>query len=100
MLFLIVYAKAVDDKEDGIYIEGVYFAGVALTQDEADCIARDCTNSIRGGTAMIKIITITGPHRVLAAFEEIKARFRRIEQEMVETEAILLANQARGKRSR
>ena len=30
-LFLIVYAKAVDDKDIGIYIEGVYFGGVAAS---------------------------------------------------------------------
>ncbi len=98
--FLIVYAKAVDDKELGVYIEGVYFGGISDTQADAGFIARACVNGTRGGTAIPKIIPIVGNNSLIALFDESKARFVKLEREMIENEDILLANQKRAKAKR
>ena len=96
----VMYGKAIDDKELGIYIEGVYFGGIANNDVEANGIARNCVNNIRGGTAIVKIIPITGRNRLLDLFCDAKTRFDKVEREMVETEQILEANAKRAKTKR
>jgi len=97
---VVMYGKAVDDKEIGIYLEDVYFGGIANTQNEADAIARECVNNIRGGTAIVKIIPIGDRNVLLELFKDAKSRYDKIEKEMIETEAILEANQQRSKSKR
>ncbi len=97
---VVLYAKAVDDKDIGIYLEGIYFGGVARTQDCADRIARDCTNSVRGGTAIVRVMPVITPNTMLEVFHEAKARFDKIERDMIETEEILQANNRRAKKRR
>jgi hypothetical protein len=95
-MLVVIYGKAVDDKELGIYIEGVFFGGVAESQTEADNLAKMCVNCTVGGVAIPKIIPI-GSKNLHQIFKEAKIRFDKIEKEMVETENILLANQQRCK---
>ena len=95
-MLVVIYRKAIDDKEIGIYIEGVFFGGVAEDQEEADRLARAAVNCTVGGTAIPKIIPI-GDKNLHQIFKEAKTRFDKIEREMMETEAILLANQQRCK---
>lgn len=95
-MLVVIYGKAVDDKEIGIYIEGVFFGGVARNQEEADQLAKTCVNCTVGGIAIPKIIPI-GNKNLHEIFREAKIRFDKIEREMIETENILLANQQRYK---
>ena len=95
-MLVVIYGKAVDDKEIGIYIDGVFFGGVADNQEEADKLAKVCVNCTVGGVAIPKIIPI-GDKTLHEIFREAKIRFDKIEREMMETEAILLANQQRCK---
>jgi hypothetical protein len=95
-MLVVIYGKAIDDKELGIYIEGVFFGGVAEDQAEADRLAKTCVNCTVGGIAIPRIIPI-GNKNLHEIFREAKIRFDKIEREMVETENILLANQQRYK---
>jgi hypothetical protein len=95
-MLVVIYGKAIDDKELGIYIEGVFFGGIASTPEEADQLAKDCVNHTIGGVAIPRIIPI-GNKNLHEIFREAKIRFDKIEREMVETEDILLANQQRYK---
>ena len=97
---VVLYAKAEDDKEIGIYLEGIYFGGVACNTDCANKIARDCTNNVRGGTALVRIMPINSRNTMLQVFEEARARFDKIERDMIETEEILQANLSRAQRRR
>ena len=96
-MLVVIYGKAVDDKELGIYIDGIYFGGVANTKNEADKIARQCINNTHGGVAIIKILTLTEGGSLLTVFNEAVHRFAKIEREMVETELTLEANARRAK---
>ena len=91
-MLAVVYGKAVDDKELGIYIEGVFFGGVAQNQTEADQLARTCVNGTHGGTAIPKIMPVRGDnlHQV---FSDAISRFNKVEREMIETENTLSASQ-------
>lgn len=109
-MLVVVYGKAVDDKELGIYIENVFFGGIANSREEADNLAKSCVNHITGGTAITKIIplgrinecqnkcgTQTCKSCLHAIFREAAMRFAKIEKEMIETESIIIANQQRNK---
>jgi hypothetical protein len=98
-MFVVIYGKAIDDKEIGIYIEGVFFGGLAPDQIEADKLAKICVNCTVGGTAIPKIIPL-GSKNLHEIFKDAIIRFDRIEREMVETEDILLTNQQRYKRKK
>ena len=88
----VMYGKAVDDKEIGIYLEDVYFGGIATTPEEADVLARECVNNIRGGTAIIKIIPVNGKNALLELFDDAKSRFDKIEiMEIKDREGMLEA---------
>ena len=97
-MLVVVYGKAVDDKVLGIYIDGVYFGGIAETKEEADKIARSCVNNTHGGVAITRILTAQSKSNLLPVFAEAFRRFVKIEREMVETEQTLEANQKRGKK--
>jgi hypothetical protein len=95
-MFAVIYGKAIDDKEIGIYIEGVFFGGIAYSQVEADQLAMKCVNCITGGTAILKIIH-TGDKNLHEVFSDAIVRFAKIEREMMETEDTLFASQQRHK---
>ena len=97
---VVLYAKAVDDKDNGIYLEGIYFGGVACDQLCANGIAKECVNNVRGGTAIVRIMQISARNTLLGVFQEARARFEKLEREMIETEDILQANTRRAKRRR
>lgn len=96
----VLYAKAVDDKQDGIYFEDVYFGGLACDKDCASEIARECTNKVRGGTAIVKLMPVEAKNSLPDVFDEARIRFDKLEREMIETEDVLLANIDRAKNRR
>jgi hypothetical protein len=95
-MLVVIYGKAIDDKELGIYIEGVFFGGIAEDQIEADQLAKTCVNCTVGGVAIPRIIPV-GNKNLHEIFREAKIRFDKIERDMIETENILFANQQRCK---
>lgn len=97
---VIVYGKVVDDKEIGIYIEDIYFGGLAQTEEEEEEIKRYCANNIRGGYAVPKSFEIEGHNSLPQVFVEARRRFHDMERTMCENEQILEANQSRTKRKR
>ena len=100
---VVTYAKVIEDKEDGIYIQGVFFGGIATTRDEAEKIARECVNGVKGGTILPKLIVTQGKADVLKAMETAGKRFDQLEVQMFEAEDIYQRtqeNQARSRASR
>ena len=97
-MLVVVYGKAVDDKEIGVYIDGIFFGGIAETKTEANLIARQCINNTHGGVAIIKILTMGPGVNLLTVFNDAVHRFAKIEKEMVETEMTLEANARRTKK--
>ena len=72
--FVVAYAKIITDK-DGIHLQGVYFGGLGDTLKEANAIAHDCINRIRGGTIMPKVMRVNGEHQVLDALYNASDKF-------------------------
>jgi hypothetical protein len=86
--YVVAYAKITTDKE-GIHLQGVYFGGLGDSADEADEIARDCVNRIRGGVILPKVMPIDGDHQVLEALYDACDKFEHTTVQMQEAERII-----------
>lgn len=96
--YLVAYAKIIVDKDNGISLAGVYFGGIGDTKDEAEVIARDCVNTIRGGTILPKVMPLEDNGQVLEALYDATDKFERVTQNMVEADATVNRARARKKR--
>lgn len=86
--FVVAYAKITTDKA-GIHLQGVYFGGLGDSVGEADDIARECVNRIRGGTVLPKVMPISGDHQVLEALYDASDKFEMVTLQMQEAEKII-----------
>jgi hypothetical protein len=86
--YAVAYAKITTNK-DGINLQGVYFGGVGNTIEEANQVAKDCVNRIRGGTILSKVIELDGQNTLLDALMDASDKFEAITLQMQEAEAII-----------
>lgn len=96
--YLVAYAKIVVDKENGISLAGVYFGGIGDTPAEAEIIARECVNTIRGGTILPKVMPLEDNGHVLEALYDATDKFERVTENMKEADATVNRARARKKR--
>lgn len=96
--YVVTYAKIVESKDGDIVLDGVFFGGVGYTKDEADDLARQCVNSIRGGTIIPKIVNVIGCHQVLEALYDATEAFEKITAQMLEANEAILRTQNRKKK--
>ncbi len=92
MQYLVAYAKIVVDKTtDAARIElaGVFFGGIGETQAEAEAIAKECVNTIRGGTILPRVVKLEGDGQLIEALYDATERFERIAANMIEADAII-----------
>jgi hypothetical protein len=95
--FVVAYAKITTDKE-GIALQGVYFGGMGNTLEEAEEIARDCVNTVRGGTILPKVVEIGHGGQILDALYEASDRFEQTTASMQEAQKIISRTQTRNKK--
>lgn len=98
--YMVAYAKITESKDSGINLEGVFFGGVGRNQEEADALARDCVNSIRGGTIIPKIMPLTKPEQVVDALYDAIESFEKIADQMVEVSDTIARTQQQRKLKR
>lgn len=84
--FLVAYAKIQCDKDADIALQGVYFGGMGDTPEEAEGIARDCVNTVRGGTILPKIIQLDCKHSVIDGLLDAMEKFEQVTTYMVEAD--------------
>lgn len=87
--WVVAYAKISLDKESGVMLQGVYFGGMGETPEEAENIARECVNTIKGGTILPKVLKVTDEFTVIDALYEAADRFESTTQRMQDAESIL-----------
>lgn len=88
--FMVAYAKISVDKDDGISLVGVFFGGIGNTHQEAEEIARECVNTIRGSTTILpKVFKLDGDGKVIDALYDATEKFERVTQSMIETDQIV-----------
>jgi len=96
--YIVAYAKIVESKENGINLDGVFFGGIGSSKAEADKIARDCVNSIRGGTILPKIKQLNGKNQVVDALYDLADNFESITLQMIEASQTIQKAQKRKRR--
>ncbi len=87
--FMVAYAKIVVDKDDGITLAGVFFGGIGDTTTEAENIARECVNTVRGGTILPRVVKLDKDGQVIDALYDATEKFERITQNMIESDQII-----------
>lgn len=86
--YMVAYAKVVVDKDEGILLSGVFFGGIGDTKPEAELIAKECVNTIRGGTILPRVIKLERDGLVIDSLYDMTEKFERIVNQMVETDEI------------
>jgi len=84
--FLVAYARIQSDKDAEIALQGVYFGGVGETPEEAERIARECVNTIKGGTILPKIIQLDETNTVIDGLLDAMEKFEQVTAYMVEAD--------------
>lgn len=90
--WIVAYAKLTIDKEEGVVLQGVYFGGIGSTIDEAEGLARECVNMIKGGTILPKVFKITEKFSVIDALYDAADKFEGMTKRMQDAEVILNRN--------
>jgi hypothetical protein len=100
MWYAVVYGKAVDDKQLGVYLDGIYFGGMSDDKSEADKIATECSNNTRGGVAICKVVPIECENTLPSLLDKLRDQYAKIERDMINTEDIITDNAAKSKKRR
>jgi hypothetical protein len=90
--WIVTYAKITLDKENGIELLGVFFGGVANNPDDADNIAKECVNTVRGGTVIPKIIK-TSNNCIIEALYQAEEKFEDMTGKMRDANVIITKSQ-------
>lgn len=85
--YFVLYAKVVDDEEEGLDMEYPFLGGESFNEDEADQIARRIIDENKNATIIPKILQADGPKEAL---ERSQVFFYHIYMEMIETHKIMM----------
>jgi len=84
--YLVAYARIQSDKDSEILLQGVYFGGISDTLEEAEKIARECVNTVKGGTILPKLIELTEDHAVIDGLLDAFEKFENVTAYMVDAD--------------
>lgn len=87
--FAVAFAKITVDKLNGIEFHGVYFGGVSETSEQADQIARECVNNIKGGTILPRVYKLTNTNNLIDIMYEAADKFEDMVKKMQEADTIM-----------
>lgn len=87
--WIIAYAKVILNKETGIITHSVYFGGISHTEEKANEAARECINTIKGGTIIPKIFRIAESTTIVDALYDAEEKFEMIVKRMQEANSII-----------
>jgi len=90
--YLVAYARIQSDKDTDITLQGVYFGGLGETPEEAEQIARDCVNTIKGGTILPKVLKLD-ENTVIDAMLDAMEKFEQVTAYMVEADNTIRRSQ-------
>jgi hypothetical protein len=87
--WVVTYAKILIHKDTGIVLQGVYYGGSSNTEEVAESIARECVNSIKGGTIIPKIYRLDGDFDLVSALYCAAEKFEKDVNRMIEVDNII-----------
>lgn len=87
--WMVAYAKILLDKDNGVKLHDIYFGGVGDSQEEAARIAKECVNTIKGGTILPRVFKLDEGLTIIDMLYEAADKFEVIAKRMQEAEVIL-----------
>ncbi len=87
-MFVVMYGKFVEDKEDGIYLDNVFFGGLSDDRNVADKVAQRCVSTLKGGIIIPKVFVLEEAERIPEMFPRVRRKFGQLEKEMIDAEDI------------
>lgn len=95
--WVVVYAKISTDKDNGIKLQGTYFGGQAVSFTIAENLARECVNSIKGGTIIPKIFKLDLSGDLVEIMYTATEKFEKEVERMIEADRIITKGQEKRK---
>lgn len=95
MLWYVIYGRIMVEN-DSVKLEGVYFGGFRHAKEDADEVAKACTNTIKGGTIIPRLFKSERPG-LQEVMDEATDHFLDIETKMVESHSIMMRRRKRNK---
>ena len=95
--WVVVYAKISTDKDNGIKLQGTYFGGQAISFTLAENLARECVNSIKGGTIIPKIFKLDTENDLVEIMYTATEKFEKEVERMIEADRIIAKGQEKRK---
>lgn len=95
--WVVIYAKISTDKDNGIKLQGTYFGGQALSFLFAENLARECVNSIKGGTIIPKIFKLDSDNDLVEIMYTATEKFEKEVERMIEADRIITKGQEKKK---
>lgn len=87
--YAVAYAKISVDKVTGIEFHGVYFGGIGHTPEEAEGIAKECVNNIKGGTILPRVYRLSNDSTLIDVMYEAADKFEDMVKKMKEADDII-----------
>lgn len=87
--WMVAFAKILIDKESGISLQGIYLGGISDSCEGAEQLARDCVNTIKGGTILPRVYKLRDDFTLIDALYEAADRFEIMTQKMQEADSII-----------
>ena len=81
-MYMVVYAKIVEEKKYGPTMVGVYFGGLADTQEEANHVAERCTGLGVQGTIIVARIVKMNNNNLIETATNMITTFERLVENM------------------
>lgn len=90
--YVVAYAKITTDKS-GVKLQGVYFGGVGDSLNEANELASECVNKVKGGAILPKVYPINSRENLVDILYNASNKFEQITYHMQEAEKIVSRTQ-------
>lgn len=74
--YCVSFAKVALDKEEGVELLGVYFGGLTYSEEDAELVATECVNSVKGCTVLPTIMPVIEAECLLDLLDDATARFQ------------------------
>jgi hypothetical protein len=98
IMYLVTYAKIVEDKQKGLFLDSVCLGGLGVTEADADEIARQCASTIKGATIIPKIIPVSRRLQAIDLLYDASDQFEKLAAQMIEADMVISKNANRRKK--
>lgn len=87
-MFVVFYGRFIQDKTQGIHLEGTYYGGIAEDLIQGNAIAKNCVETVRGAMVVPRVLPMIDGATITDLIPSAVQKLRALEREMIEAEDI------------